>query len=295
MSTTCYLAASYTEDAQALENILLRCGVNVVRPVHLSMRTPLLNAVRDAIDEAHFVCALLDASAKTTNAIFELGLAIGLNKSVLIIAQEDAKIPADLESSYLVRANLSEPTLITNYIESFLRREKKQRKLKRSSESLMHEPIRTQQFRSQINKILNTSPRNREQHLEEIIKTMLEYIGAKIRDVQRDRRAERPDFVFWADQFEGNVGNPIILEIKLVNVLNIGQVARQVTKYALNVNARLAIIVYKAKRIIGQQEVTRLPIPIVVISLDQFLEQISQGEFFSSTLAQRNKIVHTRS
>jgi hypothetical protein len=111
-----------------VENIVKdRCGLACVRADHIARSDRITNDIWAHINEARLVIA--DLTGRNPNVFYELGLAHGCRRPVILLSQDQDDIPFDLREIRCIEyepddlANLSEvlPPYIRNYISTLPR------------------------------------------------------------------------------------------------------------------------------------------------------------------------------
>ncbi len=93
----CFIAGPFS--ATRLREALDQLGVRIASAGSAS--TPLLAQVRAEIERADFVCGVL-TGAKDTQALLEVGIAIGLRKPFLLLVRSVNDVPFELRNNNVI-------------------------------------------------------------------------------------------------------------------------------------------------------------------------------------------------
>jgi hypothetical protein len=94
---TCFIAAPIRTDTTALRTALENRRIDWTDAVAATPGSSFFDTIQAAIESSDFVCAVLSADAENGSVFFEMGLARGLDRPLLVFAEEGAAVPADLE------------------------------------------------------------------------------------------------------------------------------------------------------------------------------------------------------
>ncbi len=97
-SSSCFLAIPSGDEfgpvRQTVKDALGEFQVEPLDVLNLESGTAWASAIADMISQADFVIA--DVTGSSSNTVYELGIAYGLRKPALMLAQEQVSLPGDL-------------------------------------------------------------------------------------------------------------------------------------------------------------------------------------------------------
>jgi hypothetical protein len=97
-SSSCFLAIppgnEFGPVRQTVTDALGEFQVEALDVLNLEPGTAWASAIADMISQADFVIA--DVTGSSSNTVYELGIAYGLRKPALMLAQEQVSLPGDL-------------------------------------------------------------------------------------------------------------------------------------------------------------------------------------------------------
>lgn len=238
-------------------------------------------AVRAAIESADLVVAYFDEGSQSSNMAFEVGLAAGLGKPVLVIAP--GEVPSDLHSLFQVRASAENADAIGLALDALERRVE-------TSTDPNHLPMTGRPLGSYADQLLEyiRTTRLDERELQAIIVKAIEGTGAI---ASLAGPADRGfDIGVWAEDLDAIAGNPLLIELKRRIS---GDTARQSLLSLHSVpGARAALIVFLEE---PQEESRWLRWPVVGISLERLLREMRHRSFAEVVRELRNRSVHAES
>jgi hypothetical protein len=107
------------ELAQYISEVLTSQGIEPVIATKMESTGALSEQVQSSIKRAEFVVA--DLTGANPNVLFEVGLALGLSKPVLLLSQGTADVPADLHRQQVAMYRPDDLDTVRRYLELWLR------------------------------------------------------------------------------------------------------------------------------------------------------------------------------
>jgi len=117
---TCFIAAEHSAERSQLRKQLEDRQVKCFSLDRLSGSTGSTVSVQSLIQRSDFVAGILPPSL-SQNVAFELGIALGLGKPLLLFAHKSSLVPFDLASLNVLQIDRLDATTWNDYIEAFLR------------------------------------------------------------------------------------------------------------------------------------------------------------------------------
>jgi hypothetical protein len=118
----CFLILPHSDAAQTIQplirNVLEEQGVTWIAADTIAYRG--IGTFANALERAHFIIA--DITDSNPNNLFELGIAYGLRKRVLVLSQKQTinQIPPDLGGQKIIFYNPKDIELLTNFIRNWV-------------------------------------------------------------------------------------------------------------------------------------------------------------------------------
>lgn len=106
--------------AEQIGQALRQRGIEPVLPTEFGTDGTVRDQIQGAIHRAKLVVA--DLTGSNPNVLFELGMAMGLSKPVLLISQDPIKdVPFDLQAHQVAVYRSTDVTTVRRYVEAWLR------------------------------------------------------------------------------------------------------------------------------------------------------------------------------
>ena len=306
----CFLLAPRGVASDLITKVLVDRGVECLRPDDLL--GPGLNwsdELSRHLASADFVVAVLPSpmpardreSRGRDNVLFELGLAVGMNKPALVITEGAAKAPSDLRGMAITRVRgLAHVTEAVPEIDRFLRHAKELSSNERpATESrgtgrLDWAHARIQKFRHE------TGPR-RTFDFERLVAEVFERAGAEVQVTDRPSpsRTDESDMVVWSDDLAYELGGPMLVECKSYRggvgsiLRNAEHTMRHLDEIVQRTDARLAMLVFDYDRPRGAPPINDTP-RVLALSLEQLVDLVERGTLTDEVLARRRRAAYAR-
>ena len=117
----CYISVPLGVNTDGLRRVLADLDVRVSSLDELSPAgSNFLSVIEKEMRDADFVCVVLDRKVENPNVLFELGLAVGLSRPILIVAEDRFALPAVLISFPVVQASADNVDALSFHLKIFL-------------------------------------------------------------------------------------------------------------------------------------------------------------------------------
>jgi len=314
MKLTCFIVAPVEADTGTLRTALEQRNVKWVDATSAKPKLSILNTIESAIRHADFVCVVIPRGVETPNIYFELGIAIGFQKPVLLFVEPGVDITADLASLDYLRATLTDQPAIDFNLDAFLDhfpRRPKARPTKPPEYALSIEPksSRTEapsgmrHFESRVlniewakrgvSEIEQMPPALAEPKFEELVARLFVEAGAVVRQ-QRGEFEGGVDMALWLDEVRSSLRNPLMVQVKLGKLSEsaITEAENLLRVHIAKARAEAGLLVYLDRE--GQLFVkVRAYWPLVFrLNIHELIELIGSGELAKNLLAERNRVAH---
>jgi len=290
---TCVVSGPAGEATAEIVHMLAAQGVTAVSAAAIAPGTSLNNEIIRAIAAADFVVVLL-MDRGSHNAIFELGLARGMNKPALVFTLGVAP-PSDLQGMiYRSLPSLDRIGEVAADIARFLRNAK-------PPPSLDVEPptaptIDLGWAREELHALRRSDDPQRFVRFERLVGRILEAAGADVRAAGQSRDDPGVDFVVWLNDVAYALGGPILVECKYL-LGGSGSVIKNAEAYAKRLrttlahsDASLALLVFDHSRPATPSTLFATP-DVIVIAAEQIIDGLEQGTFEQDIIRRRRRAV----
>lgn len=282
-----YVSAPSDLDLRPLLDGLKRRGAE---PYVLSDVAPLgaeiLQSLRLAIQRADRVLVVL-GDALAPNPMFEAGLALGLGKSLLIIAAPGAPVPTDLAGQVIARARPDDLDAINFALDQVEQRTPGDA---RRTPGPAGRPLGADVV-DQLLARLSVSGLTEASSIAVLVEAIEASGSVAVVNTEHDPGF---DLGVWSDDLEAIGGNPLLVEVK--RSLVPGAVDQVLHGFADHPSARLGLVVYleppAGDRSPSRAELDRARFPVLIISLQQLLRRMASASFAEVVRDMRNRSAH---
>src|SRR5262249_10786699 len=294
MAKSCFISASAAAlpHLESLRNLLRQKGVHITVPSDLKPGLAWPDLLRDTLRRIDFVIAVVMGEDGNNNVYYEIGLAHGLHKRVLLLVEPSvSNIPLDLQGSLSLRVALANIEAISFALEQLLSAPPKRHRTPTSTHK--YTPLGSQAD-ALIKELDHLEEEDASGHfgtrLEDLVEKALQQSGVTTMVRSYTEQAQQFDFALWVDELESYVGNPFVIDIKSsvqdqVDIQNLASPLAQTS-------ARWALLLY----LHGPQSVSVpgdfLPLNILRLSMREFLESLRSKSFPVLVRDLRNRRVH---
>lgn len=294
---TCFVSAPAGVNLSRIKKILLERDLELILPSEvLSYGQSISEKINKLIAQSDIFIAVFDDSLEIGNTLFELGLAVGHKKQIVILTSPSFSLPSDLSGFLVLRVTQDNLDALGFSLDQLLTatRKKPKKGVTRSRKGLREtcKPI-SNKIHELKNRLNDLDPRVPGYELENFVADLLKEIGISV--IKQSNRSDMGvDFAIWSDELEAILGNPILIEIKR-NIRNRAQalkVTNQLLSYIEKSNSKYAIVFYleglPSNRV---QELTNR-FNILFIRLGDIVEQLQNESFAEIIRVRRNIIAH---
>jgi len=297
---TCYISAPPSTNISSLRRALEERSIAYTDQGDLRPGVPLLQEIERAINRSDFLCAVVPKATNHESVLFEMGMARGKKRPILIFVDFGIDLPYFLQGVPYSRAGLEDKAAIEDHLDAFL---------EHSGADIVHGT--RERYRStyvEQSKRVDTSwaalalmtlEAGDPAVLESVVGRLFQEAGMvtseySMRGTGEQRRTLRPDLALWIDELQDFLGNPIPVEVKYgsLSARQIETVEDQLRRYILEIHSQSGLLVYLDK---GEKQFPpfsgRWPL-IIRLSLRELIEALEQGKLVHTLASIRNQAVH---
>ena len=298
---TCFISATLDTDTSKLRQSLEQHGVEWTDAASaMTVGASLNQSVYHAIQEAYFVCAVLNSGYESTFISFEMGVAVGLQKPLLIFVAPDVKLPSGFEEFVYARTDLQDSEPINFTLNLFLAHAHPKIEQPCIPEKQTSTAINLQWAWDNIAAIkhgVNASPSSEDGALfAATVLNLFEAAGALVANSSVPD-LDGADMAVWFDALQGNFGNPILVECKTGYITEdrLVQAENKLMGFLAKTQAKAGLVIYSDRE--GRQFIPKSKTSpyILRFSIEEFIAAVESGDFASSLLAKRSQLLHGRS
>jgi hypothetical protein len=259
------------------------------RPIRLEdvaqLGDSLVESVKTAIDSADLIIAALPREREHSNSLFEAGVAVGLGKPVVVVAEPGTKVPLGLSTNLIIQSHLSDAEAIKYALEKIPRQRRPSRTQSQPSGRplgpIADDLIARIAAEAEIGNFTESVAIN-------TLRAAIDASGA----IAVQGNLDGFDLGVWADDLESIGANPLIIEYKKrLSLKTVNAIYEQIRRGYQS--ARLVLLVY------GEGAPNQVPIetdigdfPVLVVSLHDLLSRMRLRSFAEVVRQIRNDAVH---
>jgi hypothetical protein len=277
----CYIAAPAGVDLGALPDVLSD------RAISWEWAKGTANALpspSEAIIAADFLIGIVDGSRSDSQVFYEVGLAAGLGKPVLLIAK-GRKIPSDLRQFQVAKVPLKDRRALGLHIDIFLKTPKRELEERSPSQrtsaaTLNRLPRASTEFHGTVSE------------LEDRAYNIVEACGGRAIAQPSDsvRAKYRPDLLAWLGHQDAELLDPTVIEIRRrVYPKDMRQIEEQLLVFMQATGIRTAFVLTAE----SPPQVERQLSPYIYwLTLDEFEALARQSKLGTYVRETRNRVMH---
>jgi nucleoside 2-deoxyribosyltransferase len=288
---TCYLVSATGADTAGIRRALEQLSISPLSPDRTSpVGESVPKSLRQMMRKADFVVGVLDGGEDRENVLFELGVAIGLNRPLFLLVPPELSTNFSLQSYPMLQAPLNDVSAIVFHLRQFLRNITKRRPPALLPTTKSSEKVGL----AWLEDLATTASTLDERQLEQQISYALSRAGFATSvepSFPADGKILRPDLVAWFDSAPTIFGNPLLIEVKrnLGDHRNIA--IAQVKRYLNAAKLRTAIVIAGSGADDVEFEQADVGY-IFILSAETFLKELARGSLFDTLIRRRNLAAH---
>lgn len=279
----CFISAGYGEELKMLQRALDQRDVAWEWAANTSVSQPILRSVVEAIKKANFVVGVLSDRHPSQNVMLELGMAVGLGKSLLLLKAGDTVVPSELSGFSLLATDLKDEKLLSFQLDLFLR-------------SLESKPSskRAFPFPSPSTAVADDLPAPElfESALEQSVAAAINRAGGRVTIPSRTGKERIPDLLMWLPQLDKDLFNPAAIEVVGGKHADLNRVQERLASFIRSTGLRCGLIVVNSISL--ERKIRQLaPIPyIFILSLNELKSKLDSLELAIWLKHERNRLAH---
>ncbi|CAN7680752.1 hypothetical protein LJR235_005378 [Pararhizobium sp. LjRoot235] len=288
---TCYISAPAGANLDVIRSVLIDNNIDILVPDELREGTDWASDAASMIRQADLVIGVLTQERRSQWVLLELGMALGVQKRILLIAPPKSFVPPQIQGLITLRIALSNREALSFTLEQLLAAPAPTQK---SLPTPVHNKSglgqRASTYLSQINQRIADSEFA---SVERIVADALRESGleAVSESKHNDRRF---DIAVWSDELQPFVGNPLLIEVR-------GQwrdadreksMLRSFQMQTLKAGARWGLLIHGGDKEIPQRVLASVAPTILTISIEALFSNLSTRSFARIVSDLRNDRVH---
>lgn len=276
-----------------LVSILNQLNVNVINNQKAFFTDNATKTLNKYISKADVSIALIDKNTNN-NVAFELGIAFGLQKRIIVIGQEQSLLYSSGEF-FWIKAFLTDETVLRFQLGAYFSNltskvvKKTYKRSKQNSEIIFASKLINGQARGSLLEL------NLLQAFQESVEVTSIIQDPRMIDREVQGRAIYiPDFAIWTKNFPTPVESPIIIELKSRSILSINynNVVERLLYYAIKSGAQTGLLLIDQETKMDIEVLHLYPF-IVSLSVDKCKQLLRAGQLVSTLQYERNQYAHS--
>lgn len=288
---TCFISAPHGVDTRPLRLALQERNITWLDATSVTLGAPMLYSIEAAIARADFVCAVLSSELSTQNVLFEIGVAHGKGRPLLLIADPLVEVPSVLESLTYARISLLDRDALSLHLDAFLAHASSPRRERQARSEPQLRPVDVRWAAAELSQI-ESGTQASGMRLECAMAELLRESGAVVSTASFDKQHEA-DMALWIDELEGPLGNPLLVEVKQ-DLSSDDEWQRAVDQFRgclVKARARTGLLIHLRPNWSERRQPTGSPL-VITFSADEILHLLADGRLAEALLSRRNHAIH---
>lgn len=289
----CFVAREYSvspEIISSVDKVLDELNIERMDVFSIEPGEKIGTSIKSMILDSDFVIAILNGTS--ANVLFEIGLAVGSDKSVFLLVEENMVLPFDLKGMAYIKINdkLSENMLLP--LRCFIQGMHNRKDLELVTPKYAKSEIEEKQF---FEKLHDIKANGNGMQFEELVVDFFEQIKNQYTTSKyaRDSQDVLYDLALWIDELEGQIYNPILFELKFgkMNQSRMDEIAKRAMS-SVN-NGQMIILLYCNTNNTVFSYTRKYP-GIIIVSFEKFMQAVFKYGLAKAILLLRNSVAHGR-
>jgi nucleoside 2-deoxyribosyltransferase len=290
-----FISAPFTIDTSPLVHAVEKRGLEAIRINELGAGMRISDLLRQSMGRADYVIAVI-GNTPNANVWYELGMASGLGKPVLLLASHDGAIPVAATGLTYLKADADNQKAIEFGLDQLLAAPKASAAVQSAPDRETHAiGAAADRLLAMLENSRETS-NVRESQIIDIISMAIKESGVSTLSKESSGDARRiADIAVWSSDFEPWIGNPLIIEVKTtLHGRNAFEKAiKQVSQMVDETRSRCGLLLYVAAKPIVLYGASYDP-RVVVMSVEDFIGGLRDAGLGDLLLRTRNEISGAR-
>lgn len=289
----CFVAREYsvsTEIICSVDKVLNELNIERMDAFSVEPDKKIGTSIISMILNSDFIIAILNGTS--ANVLFEIGLAVGSNKSVFLLVEENMALPFDLKGMAYIKINdkLSENMLLP--LQCFIQGLHNRKDIELVTPKYVKSEIEEKQF---FEKLQDIKTNGNGMQFEKFVMDFFEQIKNQYTTSKyaRDSRDVSYDLALWIDELEGQIYNPILFDFKFgkMNQSRMDEIAKKAMSFVNN--GQMIIVLYCDTNNTVFSYTGKYP-GIIIVSFEKFMKAVFKYGLAKAILLWRNSVAHGR-
>jgi len=293
---SCFVSAKFGAELGLLPRVLDQVGIHWEWARSQSTNLERMPGdLRKIIRGVDFVLGVFFGGPGDANTMFEVGVALGIGKPVLLILATEDRLPYSLEGFPHLRASLNDEKAIAFHLDLLMRTSRRGSRYPSSSQT------RSTATFSRGDPSIGKSAAKEQlpaSALEAEIANLIEQAGGQVLLHPRPEgsaQSFRPDLLFWLPTRDAELLNPAVIELKSAPLTQskLHETANQLFVFLQNTGVRTALLVGRG---LGAQETIGFrgspSQTVFFLDVETFRQLLRSGRLAEHLRQERNRAAH---
>lgn len=292
---SCFISAPFGADLGTLTRVLDRAGIQWEWAKSNLDLSDLPGDLRTIIRSVDFVLGVLLGGPANGNTMFEVGLAVGAGKPVLLIGADESNVPSDLAGFPFVQASLNDDKAIELHLDLLIRSSLHGPRYPVTGQSRTGSAALPQAFGLRSSVLHDLKPAG---PLEAELVSLIEQAGGRTLLHPRPEGEPRkfaPDLLFWLPSSDAELLNPAVVEVKgsPITQQQLADAEEQLLRFLQQTGVRTGLIIAPG---LGQEpQVDFRGSPLLNVfrmNFETFRDLLTTGQLPNHLRQERNRAAH---
>jgi hypothetical protein len=292
MNQRVFISHDARQEVEILRKLVQSEGASVDDSYGVSDSEDILKRSSQSVASSDAIIAVLGEGA--SNVLFEMGLAMGLGKPVLLLLEPGTKVPSFVPPSTFLSSDLTDSVVLRLGIKQFLTDvSKRPARTRTERETSSDRPAGEPAIRELIKTLKKFRAGRNPAEIESIAGALLQ--AANAGTVEHHRGSDPGvDFAVWSDALAPSLGNPILVQVKAAELdeMSFRVAYSRLVRQVQDSEARAGLFLYldaKGRRF--GRPTTWVP-NVLSFDLEDLANELSHKSFAKVLTEHRNKAVH---
>ncbi len=300
--------------SRAVTDALHRRGIRIADPFapDAAIDGVLLDRIAETVARSRFVVAVFPAGEPRHNAVFELGLAVGAGKPLLILADEQAMLPSDVLGMVIARTRLDNTKAIDLHLDAFLAQldstqfeagvpadgdaDRDNRRSRYRPIPPQPPSIKTSRRRPTAIQPSPAAPDATAVTLQTVVASSFEELGAEYVERAELDADRHHDLTVWASEIAVGTGTPVLLVRTVADDGDAGipQIVSNLAQCIDLSRLGMGLVVYRVGGGVKSDKAKAGSGPVVAMAEIEFLDLLRSGDLYTSLNRRFQRQMHER-
>lgn len=272
---TCFIAAEHSAERSLLRKELEQRGISCYTVDRGQSSGPSVASIVSFIQESDFIVGVFSRPT-SSNIAYEIGMAAGMRKPLLLFGDETSSLPSDLASFNLVKVGTLDPKSWAPYLDTFLRTITPRQPIEKK-QGTPNSARRWREIRADLQKIMASEVARPELEFEKLLERAFKRANFPVSSSpSADFGA---DFAIASPGLVKTFGLPILVEAKLAVSAPLSRATMLQIAGLIQARQGGAGLIVTANETRISNLASELNVPIAVMTANVLIDWLQNGLF----------------